>query len=150
MKKTMKAMLVPVCLLIIITGTQAQTYFRGLQTIVQPSQVIIDNYTGIVLGKRAGNEPGLNQFDRSNPYSYLQVVSDNGGKDYHILFQTNFSGKILFLAYSNNLSPVFNNAGKSMNVFLNCIRQVNDFVSPVQNAETAINCIIERLNYCSN
>jgi hypothetical protein len=150
MKKWSKAMLAIVFFMGIIFPLCAQNYFRGEQTVVQPLQLMIDNYTPITLGKEIANEPNGNRFDKSNPYTYIQLIRDSYGKDYQVLFQSNFSGKILFLAYSNNLSAIFNNKEKPLNVFVNCIRNVNDHVSPVQNIEAAIKCIIDRLNYCSD
>lgn len=128
----------------------AQLYSRGEQTTILPSQVMIENYTAIVLGKEISAIPGGNRFDKSNLYTYLQLIHDDGGRDYQVLFQVSFQGKILFLAYSNNLAGIFNKADKPMNVFVNCIKTVNDHLSQIQNTEAAIRCIIERLNYCSN
>ncbi|MEO6668939.1 MAG: hypothetical protein ABIN36_05655 [Ferruginibacter sp.] len=148
MKKWSK-IIVAVIFMAISSPLHAQNYFRGEQTVIQPLQVMIDNYTAINLVKDVANDPNANRFDKYNPYTFLQLIYDSYRKDYQVLFQTNFSGKILFLAYSNNLSAIFNNREKPFNVFANCIRDVNDHLSPVQNMEAAIKCIIDRLNYCS-
>lgn len=127
----------------------AQSFSRGEQTVIQPMQVLMENYT--IISLRIENEHAAdgNRFDRTNPYTYLQLLYDESGKGYQIIFQVSFSGKILLLAYSNNLSALFNKMDKPLNIFSNCIRTVNSHVSPVQNIDAAILCIIDRLNYCS-
>lgn len=150
MKKIVKTIVAVGGFVVFYMSLHAQTYFRGEQAIIQPLQVMIENYTAITLEKEIAADPNGNRFDKSNVYTYLQIIHDDAGKDYHVLFQTNFPGKILFLAYSNNLSAIFNNREKPLNVFVNCIKQVNDHVSAIQNVDAAIKCIIDRLHYCSN
>ncbi len=128
----------------------AQNFSRGMNLVIEPAQVISDNYICIILQKEIDAEPFFNRFDKSNPYTYLQLIHDKNGKDSHILYQTNFSGSILFLAYSNNLSIYFNGRDKPLNVFMNCIRECNAHISAVQNAAAAISCIMQRLEFCSN
>ncbi len=150
MKKRMKEIAALGVFMILTVSVHAQNYSRGEQTVIQPLQVMIENYTIITLGKEIANDPNANRFDKSNLYTYLQLIRDNTGKDYQVLFQTNFAGKLLLLAYGNNLSAIINNTEKPQNVFVNCVKQVNDHLSSIQNAEAAIKCIIDRLNYCSN
>lgn len=149
MKRIIKLLLFPFCIFC-FNDAHAQTYFRAEQTVTQPLQVIIENYTVVMLGKQIASETYANQFDKKNPYTYIQIIRDQLGSNYHILYQTNFTGKILFLAYSNNLSALINNADKPQNVFVNCIKRVNEYLSAVQNVEAAVNCMIDRLNYVAN
>ena len=150
MKLRLKKAAAVVILLMLSSPLRAQNYFRGEQTVIQPLQVIIENYTVISLAKEITDEGNLNRFDKYNAYTYIQIIRNNLGNDCHILFQTSFSGKVLFLAYSNNLGGIFNNKDKPLNVFVNCIKHVNDHLSALQNVEAAVKCIVERLNYCSN
>ena len=90
-----------------------------------------------------------NQFDIKNTDTHLQVLIDNNGKKFHILLQTNFMGKVTFLSVSNNLAVIFNKKERPMFVFKNCIQDLNTYISPGQNIETALNCVIGRLEYCS-
>lgn len=137
--------------LIYFTGISlpAQSFSLGQNLIIQTVQVMPENYTTIILQKEIDTEPFFNRFDKSNPYTYLQLIHDINGRDSHILYQTNFLGSILFLAYSNNLSVYFNGRDKPLNVFVNCIRQSNEHISAVQNATAAISCIMQRLEFCS-
>ncbi len=126
----------------------AQQFSNGELSVIKPSQVIIQHYIQVTLSKEIIDDVKANRFDPNNPYTYLQVVNDDSFNRYHILFQTNFFGKILFLSYSNNLSELFNKKDKPMNLFVKCLREINNHISSVQTMEAAVNCIAERLNYC--
>lgn len=148
MKKKIITAILTVMFLAANKGIYAQQFTMGEQVVIKPSQVIIENYVSVKLSKEMIDDAMANKFDLTNPYTYLQVVNDPSGKRCHILFQTSFSGKILFLCYSNNVSGLFNKKNKPMNLFILCINRVNDHISPVQVTEAAIGCIIDRLNYC--
>ena len=126
-----------------------QSYSIAELTTIKPSQVIIENYIRLDLSKEIIDDAKANQFDVNNPYTYLQMLNDSKGNSYHIIFQTNFSGKILFLCYSNNLSAVFNRADKPKFLLTHCLKEINNHVSAVQVMAAAIKCMVERLNYCS-
>jgi uncharacterized protein YaaN involved in tellurite resistance len=74
------------------------------------------------------------------------LIFDKAGTVYHVLYQTNFTGKILYLAYSNELVQVFEKKQRLSPAFRNCISMVNNYWMASQNAEAAINCILNRLN----
>jgi len=116
---------------------------------IKPSQVIIENYTIITVDNGTADDNKVNRFDGNNPYTYLQMITDDAGNNYHILLQTSLSGKILFLGYSNNLSAVFNKPDKPKFVFQHCLKEINKHITSIQITALAIKCIIERLNYCS-
>lgn len=129
-------------------NSQAQQFTTGELSTIKPSQVIIENYVPVKLSKEMQEDQNANRFDISNPYTYLQVVTDVFGSRYHILFQTGFTGKLLFLSYSSNLSVLFNKKNKPMFLFNHCLRKVNNYISSIQIIEETIKCILERLNYC--
>ncbi|CAN5789685.1 hypothetical protein BH11BAC4_BH11BAC4_20600 [soil metagenome] len=137
---------------LILTGNRlfAQEYVSTELSIVKPSQVIIENYITVNLSTAIIDDPKANKFDVSNPYTYLQLLNDKKGNTYHIILQSNFSGKILFLCYSNNLTTVFNKADKPAFLFTHCLKEINNHISSVQVMNNAIKCIVERLNYCSD
>ena len=128
----------------------AQSFNRSDQSIIPASQVIIENYSKINLGSELISDANANRFDPNNATTYLQVLSGSGGRKYHILLQANLVGKISFLAISNNLSAVFNKKEKPMFAFTHCMNELNSFMSARQNIDAAVNCIMERLEYCSN
>ena len=145
----MKKLILSSCLIAISILSQSQTFNKGSFSIISTSQIIPENYFVINLQPEMIADPKANRFDINNADSHLQVLTDNNGKKYHILLQTNFMGKITFLSISNNLIPIFNKKEKPMFMFTNCFQDLNISISQNQNIETALNCVIARLEYCS-
>ncbi|MEP7164324.1 MAG: hypothetical protein ABI741_06505 [Ferruginibacter sp.] len=126
----------------------AQQFSSNELVTIKPSQVIIENYSTINLSKEIIEDPMANRFDQGNPYTYLQIVTDAKLNRYHILFQTGFTGKILFLSYSNNLSALFNKKTKPMFLFTRCLKEINNHISSIEVMDAVVECILARLNYC--
>ena len=137
------------CCIIFCSNVFSQQYSCTELSPIKPLQVIIENYTCINLSTEIMDDAMANRFDVNNPYTYLQMLHDESGNGYHILLQTNFSGKILFLAYSNNLSAVFNKADRPKFIFQHCLKEINRHISSIQVKDAVIKCMIDRLNYCS-
>lgn len=139
------------CFLILVmhAGSFAQQFTEAGLSTIKPSQIIIENYTVVILSKEIIDDPMANRFDPGNPYTYLQLIDDGSANKFHILYQTNFLGKIIYLGYSNNLSGIFNKEKKPMFLFVRCLRGINNHLSSAQIAAEAVKCIIERLNYCA-
>lgn len=129
---------------------QAQTFNKGYLAIVPTIQIIPENYFVIKLPPEMIADPKANLFDINNTDTHLQILTDSKGKKYHILLQLNFMGRVTFLSISNNLAIIFNKKEKPMFEFMNCIQDLNTSISQSQNIETALNCIIKRVEYCSN
>jgi hypothetical protein len=139
--------IIMICFLLLIGKIAlSQAYTKGSQVIVSPAQVLPYHYQLIPLQEHGAPLSGLNQFDNSNLYTYLQLIFDKAGTVYHVLYQTNFTGKILYLAYSNELVQVFEKKQRLSPAFRNCISMLNNYWMASQNAEAAINCILNRLN----
>ena len=148
----MKKIIFPlVCFLSLLCTSNyicAQQFSAGELSTIKPSQVIIENYTTVNLSKEIIDDNMANRFDINNPYTFLQIVNDAVANRFHILFQTSFTGKILFLSYSNNLSGLFNKKNKPVFLFTRCLKDINNHLSSVQMTDNAVKCMVERLNYC--
>ncbi len=148
----MKKLILPFIFFVFLSGSckniYAQQFSVGELSTIRPSQVIIENYSVVNLSKEIIEDPMANRFDVNNPYTYLQIVHDAIANRYHILFQTGFTGKVLFLSYSNNLSALFNKKTKPMFLFIRCLKEINNHISSIQIINAVIECILERLNYC--
>jgi hypothetical protein len=129
--------------------SNSQSFNKGHLSIVPTVQIIPENYFIIKLPPEMIADSKANYFDINNTDTHLQILTDNKGKKYHILLQTNFMGRVTFLSISNNLSAIFNKKEKPMFIFENCIQDLNTYISPGQNIEAALNCVIGRLEYCS-
>lgn len=128
----------------------SQTFNKGYLSIVPTAQIIPENYFVIKMPVELIADPKANIFEFNNADTHLQVLTDNAGKKYHILLQSNFMGRVTLLSISTNLSVIFNKKEKPMFEFMNCIQGLNTSISPNQNIEAALNCVIKRLEYCSN
>lgn len=126
----------------------SQQYVAGEMVLIKPYQVIIDNYTGVKLLKETQEKAITPAFDMNNPYTLLQQVSDEKGNNYHILLQTDFLGKLVYLAISNNLSAIFNRKDRPVFFFQKCMKEMSHYVLSAEITAAAVKCIIDRLNYC--
>ena len=124
----------------------AQSYFKSSSSTISPTEIIISNYTNIKLDGSNLKESIVNIFDYKNVYTTLQLINDNVGNIYHIIYQTNFDGKIIFLAFSNNLQKIITNPNKPSFQFQKCIKQINEGFSSTQVSQDAITCVLNRLN----
>jgi hypothetical protein len=132
-----------------ISNAQAQIFFRSDNTSVDPRQVIAENYSVIRLPDAGNEETKLNIFNRDNPFTWLQFIADERQKTYHIIYQTSFTGRLLYLGISNNLLALFSKKEKPMFVFNDCLEKIRDELMSERIREKAIDCILERLAYCS-
>lgn len=128
----------------------SQVFNKGHLSIIPTAQIIPENYFVIKLPAEMIGDPKANFFDINNTDTQLQILTDSKGKKYHILLQSNFIGRVTFLSISNNLAIIFNKKEKPMFEFMNCIQDLNTSISPTQNIEAALNCVIKRIEYCSN
>lgn len=87
-------------------------------------------------------------FSASNPYTFLQVVKDEEGKFYHILYQTDFSGMVNYVGISNNLSEMFN--CRASRFFCSCLKKTDSHMFDSIKTTDTINCILSQLNFCKN
>ena len=147
--KTLTIKFVGILMLSVLGGTTtAQKFFKAELSVVQPGLLIMDNFSQVALSESNVSEDGLNRFDKKNVYTYIQRIGNDELVNYQVLYQTSFTGKLLYLSCSNNLFLVFNNPAKPMNVFVNCMKKIAAEFSGSQQVEAAIACIIDRLNYC--
>lgn len=145
----MKKLIIISIFIAVFLAAKSQSFNKGSLSIISTAQIIPENYFVIRLQSEMITDSKVNQFDINNTDTHLQILIDNTGKKYHILLQTNFMGKVTFLSISNNLAVTFNKKEKPMFVFENCIQDLNTSISQKQNIETALSCVIGRLEYCS-
>lgn len=132
-----------------IENISAQEFTVGELSLIKRDLIITGNYIPVLLSKAISDDPMINKFDINNPYTYAQMLRDTKGNSYHILIQTTFFGKILFLAYSNNLAGVINKTNKPAFMLLRCLKDINKPLSAIEVMNDAIRCLVGRLNYCA-
>lgn len=109
---------------------------------ISANQILTGSYTKIELCAVFQN----NLFDSKNPYTYLEILNDENGVVYHILYQTDFSGLINHISISNNLTEKFNCRPKIY--FCSCIKKINQQHFDSVKTTAIIDCIMSQLNLC--
>jgi hypothetical protein len=89
-------------------------------------------------------------FDKQNPYTTLISIRDEHQNVYQLLVQTDFLGNLVYAGISPNLWATFYNEDKPLSGFLNCIRGVKDMFVIKESVTLLSECVIDRLNYCSD
>ena len=107
---------------------------------ISANQILTGSYTKIELCNVFQN----NQFDIRNPYTNLEILKDENGVVYHILFQTDFSGLINYVSISNNLIEKFNCRPNSY--FCSCLKKINQQHFDSVKTTALIDCIMSQLN----
>lgn len=129
----------------VINFAKAQFYLAEKE-IIPPSIILIDQYQTV---PERAFDLWKNNWDANNLYTRIVAIRDQQGKLYHILYQENFSGRLLFFSYSKNLSPVFNRADRPMQQFDKCILDHVGVLKVLHEANAVIDCFMQRLAYCT-
>ncbi len=124
----------------------AQHFIKTNQLVTDPTAIIIKNYSPISLI----NEKYLPDFDSKNSYTFIQKITDQNNTVYHVLYQTDFFGTINFIALSNDLWQMFNCNKVGLLSFYSCNHKHSSSNFSMEIIDNVINCILERLNYCTS
>ena len=130
---------------ILLSNLNAQKIFKQQLRLAEPAQLIMSNYTAI----KFCNDLGPQKFDINNPYTNLQLLIDEQEKVSHILYQTDFSGNISFVALSNNINERFNCDNTGLLRFCSCIKKIDAHIFDSEKSEGMIDCILSQLNLCN-
>jgi histidinol phosphatase-like enzyme len=130
---------------LLIAKAYGQRFAKTNETITPPGNIIISNYFPI---EWSSIEPVKSLFDINNNYTYMVIVSDKQDGIYHILYQTDFSGNIIYIGLSNNLTDFFYCTNHPMTGLFSCVKKNDGMFLPAEISEKIISCIISRLNCC--
>lgn len=147
MRKMMFAVVIITFLICITRFSNAQTFSKAGKLRIDPLQVIPENYSVIRIKEFPEMGVKMNVFSRDNPHTVLQLIADEKMRVYHILYQTTFTGKPVYIGCSNNLYALFSRKEKPMHLFNNCMEALQEEISSVRIMEKSIDCILERLAY---
>lgn len=136
----------PVVLLLLFftNSTQAQTLQPGETNPFNPSIFIKENYESISIDEKE-NAP---EFNSDNGGSYLLFIANDAGLSGHILYQIGESGKIVYLAVSDNLKSRLNCKFFLKMQFDNCIRRLRKEPFLEDYNASCLECLMNRLNAC--
>ena len=136
-----------VLVLMTFTNSIQAQYYIAEKEMIPPSIILIDQYQPLGAGSFGHWQ---NNWDVKNIYTRVVAIRDEQGRLFHILYQEDFSGNLSFFSYSKNLVPIFERADKPMQQFDQCIKQQMGVLKMLREAETVIECFMQRLAYCSD
>lgn len=147
-KKDIFLLLTGLLLFLSIQHPAAQNFYRFGNMSLDPALVIPENYWPIKLSGQTPVGYQINVFSRKNPYTFLQLISDERKSVYHILYQTTFTGELLYIGCSNNLYGLFSKKEKPLVLFNNCMNEAMEEMASMRIIDRVVDCILSRLAYC--
>ncbi len=130
-------------------GVKAQQYRRGEHTRVPAWQVMPEFYVSVPLPISGEVKPIPGRFDAGNALTYLEIVYDLQQRPHQVLYQTDFTGRLLYIGISQGLSVAFHRSEKPMIFFTKCLRDLRESPASWKLADQAMQCVIDRLNFSS-
>jgi hypothetical protein len=140
----MKTFLFIVLMIAIGIHASAQYYYKTERYPIAPAQVLLDQYHPFSLNETPATSENLPSFDVQNPYTYLQVIADDNGKKYHLLMQSDFFGKLLYVAYSENMNGLFKKERGDVLRVSHCM--IKKKQESAESMEAIVDCILETIN----
>jgi len=131
-----------------VSNSNAQSIFKGVSVNISPSIIIMEEYSTIDLHENNHHLLLQKSFDYKNDATFILPVTDENSKVFHVLYQTDFSGKLIFLAVSNNLLKWFVCEEKPMYSFDLCVKKIDCAFFPVKCTDEVIECVMQRLRFC--
>lgn len=128
----------------------AQNFLKLELLRIENKLILSENYSIIKIPEEVSKGLGWNSFDSKNPDTFLELMQDIHHIKSHILIQTDFFGNVKYAAVSNNLNQIISKKDIPNFLFEGCLKKLNNgFSNQQENIEQVINCIIERLESCT-
>lgn len=109
---------------------------------IDPSTIISSNYKSILECRMSKYKI----FDNNNPYTYVQLMVDENGKIYQILYQTDIADKLVYLSISNNFKCDCFEVNK--NEFCNCVKKSHEESISSLQTSYILDCAFRILRRC--
>ena len=122
----------------------AQQFSFGHEERISPLQLLPQNY--LFISKENGDRI-QSKFNIQNTDTFLQLVYDEKGVTHHVLYQTEWNGKLSFLAISKELETFFY-CKRSTAVFNFCINKTKQFEFTEDINKSILDCVLKQLNSC--
>ncbi len=85
-------------------------------------------------------------FDFNNPYTYLQLMIDESGNSYQILYQTNMTDALDYLSLSNNANYQCFTVKK--NEYCSCVKKSQEETFSSLQTSATLDCVVRILSRC--
>ncbi len=122
----------------------AQFYYKTERYPIAPAQVLSDQYHALSLNETPAASEDLAFFDARNPYTYIQVIAADNGKKYQLLMQSDFFGKLLYIAWSENMNGLFKKERGDLLRLSHCM--IKKKQESADSMEAIVDCILETVN----
>lgn len=130
--------------------TNAQNFNKIELLRIENKLILQENYSAIKLPDEIAKGEKWNNYNADNPDTFLEILQDEHHSRCHILIQTDFFGNVEYVAVSNGLNAIINKKEKPKFVFEHCLQDLNNgFSNQQENILKIINCIVERLETCT-
>jgi len=110
---------------------------------IDPSTIIASNYKSIPECSMSKNKI----FDNNNPYTYLQLMADENGEMYQILYQTDIADALVYLSISNNAKYECFEIKK--NEYCSCVNKLHEESFPSLQTSATLDCVVRILRRCA-
>lgn len=109
---------------------------------IDPSTIIISNYKSMP----DCNLSKYKIFDNNNPYTYLQLMVDENGNMYQMLYQTDIADALVYLSISNNFKNECFEVKKYE--YCKCINKSHEESIPSFQTSCTLDCAFKILRRC--
>jgi hypothetical protein len=134
------------CLLIIVISISIKINAQKLELTalkrIDPYIIIASNYISMPDCSISNNK----SFDINNPYTYLQLMVDENGGKYQMLYQTDFTDALVYMSISNNANHQCFQVKK--NEYCSCVNKSHEEIFPSMQISSTLDCAIRILRRC--
>jgi len=110
---------------------------------IEPITIITSNYVSMPDCSMSNKKV----FDFNNPYTYLQLMVDESGNSYQMLYQTNITDALEYLSLSNNAN--YQCFAVKKNEYCSCVNKSHEETFSSLQTSAMLDCAVRILRRCA-
>ena len=110
---------------------------------IEPITIITSNYVSMPDCSMSNKKV----FDFNNPYTYLQLMVDESGNSYQMLYQTNITDALEYLSLSNNAN--YQCFAVKKNEYCSCVNKSHEETFSSLQTSATLDCAVRILRRCA-
>ena len=110
---------------------------------IDPITIITSNYVNMPDCSMSNKKV----FDFNNPYTYLQLMVDESGNTYQMLYQTNITEGLEYLSLSNNAN--YQCFAVKKNEYCSCVNKSHEETFSSLQTSATLDCAVRILRRCT-
>ena len=110
---------------------------------IEPITIITSNYVSMPDCSMSNKKV----FDFNNPYTYLQLMVDESGNSYQMLYQTNITDALEYLSLSNNGN--YQCFAVKKNEYCSCVNKSHEETFSSLQTSATLDCAVRILRRCA-